>query len=184
MPGFARHHEHQHPPQAVTVNNIASVCTPTAVVRPHRKCRSHTHFECPATRWLHGGDIRVRFSWDTGNRKKDVDAGDRVLMLCTGDEFRGIVRDGHTLGPIFQDPHWHPRADGRPGNFVDIEWGTAVPLEDALPTSLLKTRIPEVKWDRLQSSGVLLRDPLVIGRLERLWSDHADRYRRQVLDTV
>ena len=51
MPGFARHHEHQHPPQAVTVNSIASVCTPTAVVRPHRKCRSHTHFECPATAW-------------------------------------------------------------------------------------------------------------------------------------
>ncbi|MGO9929497.1 MAG: hypothetical protein ACLPLP_26190 [Mycobacterium sp.] len=36
-PASNRHHEHQYLHDGVTVNTIASACTPTTAVRPHRK---------------------------------------------------------------------------------------------------------------------------------------------------
>ena len=46
----------------VTVNTIASACTPTTAVRPHRKRRCHGHFECRATVVRHRA-LRVVPAW-------------------------------------------------------------------------------------------------------------------------
>ena len=47
---------HRH---CVTVNTIASACTPTPAVRPHRKRRRHGHFEYPGNKREHRAAVRA-----------------------------------------------------------------------------------------------------------------------------
>ena len=114
------------------------------------------------------GEVVVA-SWSTGGRIGGVSSGDRVFMLRQGTQDRGIVASGTVLSEIYEGQDW----DGSGGlaNYVDVLLERLVPVEDALPTEVLKREISETNWDRLQMSGTFIRGSLV-DKLEELWSNH------------
>lgn len=120
------------------------------------------------------GDLTVRIDWDTGNRTTGIDEGDRIFCLLVGDYGRGIIRSGIALGPIYHGA----AVPGVPWtNFVPVQWDTAVPMDDPLPTDLLMERIPEVNWLKLQGSGCDISQEKferAASKLERLWTSHVN----------
>jgi hypothetical protein len=108
-------------------------------------------------------------NWSTGSRVGGVFDGDRVFLLRQGIHGRGIVASGSVASEIYQAEDWDE--SGGSANYVDVLWEHLVPVEDALPTEVLKQQLPETKWDRLQMSGTFLKPELIDG-LEQLWCDH------------
>jgi len=107
--------------------------------------------------------------WSTGGRLGGVFVGDRVFLLRQGTHGRGIVASGTVSSEIYQADDWDE--SGGFANYIDVLWERVVLVEDALPTEVLKQRLPETNWDRLQMSGTFLKTEL-IAELETLWSDH------------
>jgi hypothetical protein len=112
-------------------------------------------------------------NWSTGNRIAGVLHGDRVFLLRQGTHGRGIVASGTVASEIYQAEDWDGSEES--ANYVDVLWQRVIPVEDALPTEVLKRQLPETNWDRLQMSGTFLK-PELIGRLEELWSVHLSSF--------
>ena len=112
-------------------------------------------------------DQRSRSSWATGNRTGGMNDGDTVYLLRQHST-RGIVMSGTVIGEVYQDRHF----DGRGvANYVEYSVDELVPTEDRLPTEVLEADVPEVKWMRLQGSGVKV-PPAAEQRLADLWAEH------------
>ncbi|BBX69247.1 hypothetical protein [Mycolicibacterium psychrotolerans] len=125
------------------------------------------HFGLLAER---GFGLSIVGPWSTGSRKYDIGYGDTVYMLMVGDRGRGVIRSGIALEGISQDGDW--RGGDREANYIKrVEWRHFVPVEDALPTETLKDQIPEVNWDRMQASGVVIDEPAA-QTLDDLWLAH------------
>ena len=129
--------------------------------------------------WLADGEtIRVAGSlsdrWSMGSRKGGVVEGDEILLVRQNRD-RGIVRSGKAISPVFQDLHWEEyRAErGEVANFVLVEWlhQVAEPV-NRLPTEILNTEVPEVTWNSLMGSGVIVDDAKAAQTLLDLWFDH------------
>ena len=123
-------------------------------------------------------DPAVAGDWSV-HRKHGIGPGDQVYMLLVGDEpdtVRGIVRRGAILAGPAEATRW----DGEPGTstYIRIGWNDAVPVDGPLATELLKVRIPEINWDRIQSSGMLLSGDAA-SVLDRLWAERYERYKRE-----
>jgi hypothetical protein len=46
-------------------------------------------------------------------------------------------------------------------------------MDDRVPVEVMKTKVPGVRWDRLQGSGVLVSDQSE-RQLDRLWDDYVN----------
>ena len=108
-------------------------------------------------------------NWSTGGRTGGVSAGDRVFLLRQGTHGRGVDASGIVVSPINSEQDWD--GSGGTANYADILWERVVPVENLLPTEVLKQKLPETNWDRLQMSGTFIRGPQV-DDLEELWSKH------------
>jgi hypothetical protein len=113
------------------------------------------------------GEI-VEGRWSVGGRKYGVDYGDEAFLFRQHDH-RGIVASGVFASGLFEDEHWD--GSGRPERYGDIYFDTILGPDDGLPVEVLKRRVPEVSWDRLQGSGVKVPDSAEAS-LHQLWEDH------------
>lgn len=111
----------------------------------------------------------VSDQWSTGNRKSGICVGDRCFLLRQGSE-RGLIGAAFATSEISSQPHWDGTRN-RVANFIDIDWELLVDVDHRLPVEVLHAEVPEVSWDRLQSSGIRVPDAAA-ARLEDLWSDH------------
>ncbi|SOC51127.1 protein NO VEIN domain-containing protein [Ornithinimicrobium cerasi] len=108
--------------------------------------------------------------WSTGSRT-DMSIGDRVYLLRQGPRLeRGILARGWTTSEPYPLEHW----DGQGGSatYVDVVWDSMATLDNPLPTDVLLQQVPQVPWNNLMSSGIQVRDPAAVDRLEELWTDH------------
>ena len=110
----------------------------------------------------------VAANWSMGSRRYGVEAGDRVFLLRQHSD-RGIVASGTFTSEIFWAEHWD--GSGRLITYADMEWDTVVDPADRLPVEALIENVPEVYWQRIQGSGVMVPEP-ADDDLESLWADH------------
>jgi 5-methylcytosine-specific restriction enzyme A len=108
-------------------------------------------------------------SWSCGNRKS-LPIGSRFFLIRLGDEPRGLVGSGKTIGPVHSEPHWDEKkaAEGQLANTAEIEF-------DVLE------REPIIDWDELQSApfstftwspqaGGIEIPENIAAKLEELWN--------------
>jgi 5-methylcytosine-specific restriction enzyme A len=119
---------------------------------------------------LTGAGRRVEDRWSVGLRRQGISAGDRAYLLRSHRD-RGLVGSGQFTSEIYEDEHWDE--SGRDTRYADLMWELLLPVEDRIPVEVLKMKVPDVRWDRLQGSGVLVPDQSK-QRLDRLWDDYVD----------
>lgn len=114
--------------------------------------------------------------WSVGNRLGGINPGDRAFLLRQHRD-RGIVASGEFTSGVYQDRHW----DGshRDANYAEVRWDNLLLVDDRLPIEELKRQVPEVSWDRLQASGVQLREDAAMLSVEELWEAHLKTVGRQ-----
>jgi 5-methylcytosine-specific restriction enzyme A len=106
--------------------------------------------------------------WSVALRTGGISAGDRALLLRQNRE-RGIVASGVFASGLELDAHWD--GSGRQTRYAQVNWDTIVQPEDRLPVEVLKATVPEVPWDRIQGSGVLVPSHAA-EKLNDLWVQH------------
>ena len=106
--------------------------------------------------------------WSVGLRTKGILTGDRAFLLRQKRD-RGLVASGIFVSELEPDKHWD--GSGRPTMYAQIAWDTVLDVEDRLSVDLLKAKVSEVPWDRIQGSGVAVPASSV-QELAHLWSDH------------
>ncbi|WP_327009773.1 DUF3883 domain-containing protein [Dactylosporangium sp. NBC_01737] len=113
----------------------------------------------------------LRGRWSTGNRKSDIEPGDRIFFLRQGMEPRGIVGSGTAASRIFPDEQWDDERAGNDANYVLIDWDTLLLPDEGLPHPHLIAAIPEGGGWAPQASGWIL-PPAAATKLETLWAQH------------
>ena len=106
--------------------------------------------------------------WSVGLRTGGVRPGDRAMLLRQHRD-RGLVASGVFASGLDVAEHWD--GTGRTTRYGQVEWDTVVDVEDRLPVDLLKEVMPEVRWDRVQGSGVAVPSQ-AIQKLSNLWASH------------
>lgn len=106
--------------------------------------------------------------WSVGLRTGGIRPGDRAMLLRQHHD-RGLVASGMFTSGLDVAPHWD--GTGRPTRYGQIRWDTVLDVEDRLPVERLKEAVPEVRWDRIQGSGVAVPS-LAIQKLSDLWASH------------
>ena len=107
--------------------------------------------------------------WSVGIRSRGIAVGDHALLLRQRHD-RGIVASGHFTSEVESGPHWD--GSGHLTTYAQVEWDTIVDPEDRLPVEILNAQVPEVRWDRMQGSGVQL-PASAAATVDQLWSSHA-----------
>ncbi len=109
--------------------------------------------------------------WTVGVRRGGISPGD-TAVLYRQYQHRGLVAGGVFTSGVQIGEHW---ADpGRAARLAQIDWDTVLGYEDRLPVEVLKAEVPEVKWDRIQDSGIAVEQSAV-PRLRNLWAQHAGK---------
>jgi 5-methylcytosine-specific restriction protein A len=90
-------------------------------------------------------------------------------MLWRQRRERGLVASGVFTSELYVDQHWD--GTGRPTRYGDLEWDTVLAVEDRLPVEELELSVPEVRWRRIQGSGVAV-PAAVTRKLTDLWVSH------------
>jgi hypothetical protein len=111
-------------------------------------------------------------SWSVGARKRGIAPGDRAFLLRQGRDRRGIVASGVFTSGIEADEHWD--GSGRPSVSAQVNWDTVLEADDRLPVQVLKDKIPDVSWDRIQGSGIAVPGSCAQD-MAGLWADHRRR---------
>jgi 5-methylcytosine-specific restriction protein A len=117
----------------------------------------------------------LEFTWSSGNNKSIV-RGERVFLLRQHSDL-GIIGSGTTTSNVFTGPHWTDSR--RKLNTVEFRFDDLLPVSDVLPTTQLERLVPEVRWKRIQASGIQVKPPEAAGRLEELWRTHLQRIGRE-----
>lgn len=91
--------------------------------------------------------------WSVGSRRGGINAGDRAFLVRQHSD-RGIVAAGAFTAGVRREPHWEDPE--RWAWYADVEWEVVLATEDRLRVELLKEEVPEVPWDSLRGSGVLV----------------------------
>ena len=116
-------------------------------------------------------DRTVTHRWRTSSKKPKVN--DRVYLLRTGLEPRGIIARGKVVKPPYIDAHWDEAKaqSGKTTYFIDVEFeDIRDPAQDAfVPVDLLASKIAGQDWSP-QSSGIVIK-PRAVRALDRLWED-------------
>jgi 5-methylcytosine-specific restriction enzyme A len=109
--------------------------------------------------------------WTVGVRKGGITPGD-TAVLYRQYQHRGLVASGVFTSGVETGEHWEDR--GREVRLGQIDWNIVLDYEDRLPVEILKTEVPEVKWDHIQGSGIMVEQSAV-PKLNDLWTRHAGR---------
>lgn len=116
-----------------------------------------------------GGTVVHR--WRTSSKKPKPD--DKVFLIRTGDDFRGIIARGRVAKAAYSDLHWDKEraAAGETADFIDVEFeDIRDPRKDAyIPHAVLTSKISGQDWSP-QSSGILIK-PAAARALEKLWEN-------------
>jgi 5-methylcytosine-specific restriction protein A len=107
-------------------------------------------------------------NWTVGSRKGGITPGDTAI-LYRQHQHRGLVASGVFTSGVEIGAHWEDSA--RAARLAQIDWNTVLDYEDCLPVDVLKARVPEVKWDRIQGSGVAV-ERSAVPRLTELWAQY------------
>src|SRR5262245_50754507 len=97
-----------------------------------------------------------------------ISPGDRAYLVRQHRD-RGLVGSGEFTSEIYEDDHWD--GSGRETTYADLAWDLLLPVEDRISVEVLKAEVRDVRWDRLQGSGVLISDHSE-RELDRLWEDN------------
>jgi hypothetical protein len=81
------------------------------------------------------------------------------------------VASGRITSEIYEGEHWNGL--GGTATFVDVAWETWVEDWERLDIPTLKGVVPEVAWDRLEASGVIVPGS-ALTVLEELWDEHLE----------
>lgn len=108
--------------------------------------------------------------WSTGSRRSGIEPGDRAFLVRQ-DTDRGLIASGTFATRIRERKHWD--GSGRMANYADVDWEVIVPVEDRLPVTELKIRVPAVPWDALRGSGVQVSAE-ASRALSGAWEEHVD----------
>lgn len=111
----------------------------------------------------------VTHRWRTSSKKPKVD--DRVYLLRTGEDPRGVIARGRVAKAPYPDAHWDEAKaeNGETTNFIDVEFeDIRDPALDAfVPLETLTSKIAGQDWSP-QSSGIAIK-PGAVRALDRLW---------------
>lgn len=114
-----------------------------------------------------GGTVTRR--WRTGSKKPKVD--DRVYLLRTGHDPRGVMARGRVAKAPYSDTHWDEvkAQSGETTDFIDVEFeDIRDPALDAfVPLYTLTSKIAGQEWSP-KSSGIIIK-PAAARALARLW---------------
>jgi len=105
--------------------------------------------------------------WSCSNTHPEI--GDRVFLMRTGDEFRGIIAAGHVARGSYVEPHYDPvkANQGVTANYIDVDFDhIQEDLEDSLPEEDLEALFPEQTWTPM-GSGIEIKVDL--SKLEQCW---------------
>lgn len=110
--------------------------------------------------------------WSCGGTKR-IAAGDRVFLLKTGDEPRGIIGAGVVTMPPQVGEHYNSvLADiGKTALYVNVRFDHLVLPEDGVPIARAELDRPELMctvWN-VQGSGKQI-PPAIVDALEKLWA--------------
>lgn len=108
-------------------------------------------------------------AWTIGVRKGGIGPGDRAVIYRQYQE-RGLVASGVFTSSVEIGKHWEHA--GRAVRKVQVTWDIVLDYADRLPLEILKAKIPEVRWDHIQGSGIAVPAPAA-DRLGELWARHA-----------
>jgi hypothetical protein len=108
-------------------------------------------------------------SWAVGVRKGGIAPGDRAFLLRQGRNRRGMVASGVFTSGVEADEHWD--GSGRSSVSAQVDWDTVLDADDRLPVEILRDKISDVKWDRIQGSGTAVPESYD-QELTRLWAHH------------
>lgn len=106
--------------------------------------------------------------WSVGVRTGGIGLGDRVVLLRQHID-TGLLARGHFTSQVYPGDHWD--GSGRLATYAGIAWTEWLPVEDRLPTEALERELPQVRWRRLQASGVRVPNEAEPA-LHQLWEDH------------
>lgn len=116
-----------------------------------------------------GGTVTRR--WRSSSKKPKVD--DRVYLLRTGQDPRGIIARGRVAKAPYPDTHWDEAraAAGETTDFIDVEFeDIRDPARDAfVAIATLTSKITGQDWSP-QSSGIVVK-PAAARALGRLWEE-------------
>jgi len=116
-----------------------------------------------------GGTVVHR--WRTSSKKPKLD--DKVFLLRTGDDPRGIIARGRVVREPYSDKHWDSdrAASGEEADFIDVEFDDIRdPRQDAyVAHSTLTSMISGQDWSP-QSSGIQIK-PAAARSLNKLWEE-------------
>ena len=110
--------------------------------------------------------------WGCGYNRK-IAEGDRLFLMRTGKEPRGIVGSGWATSNVFDDWHWDDakRANRQRTWYVQIDFDVLLDAEHEpiLPRAQLNEGpLGQMRWDS-RASGIVIPDK-VTQRLEIEWS--------------
>ena len=121
----------------------------------------------------------VTHRWRSNSKKPKIN--DRVYLLRTGQEPRGLIARGRVVKAVYPDTHWDETraAAGETTDFIDVEFDDIRdPTEDAfVPLATLTSNISNQEWSP-QSSGIVIK-PAAARALARLW-DAAEPAKMQI----
>lgn len=106
--------------------------------------------------------------WTTGTRHQGITPGDRIFLLKTGTEPRGIIAAGRATNPVHEAIHWdheHPRLAPQ----VDVMWTEIADLTNPLAYGDVLGKTSGLP-PRLMGGGLLL-DEDDAAALEDLWRE-------------
>ena len=96
--------------------------------------------------------------WTVGVRKGGIGPGD-TAVLYRQYQYRGLVASGVFTSGVEIGEHWEDR--GREVRLAQIDWNVVLDYQDCLPVEVLKAEVPEVKWDHIQGSGIMVEQSAV-----------------------
>lgn len=109
-------------------------------------------------------------SWTCGSKK--VALGDRVFLMRTGKQGRGIVGAGHCIKESYDSPHYDPEkaSSGVTTAHIDVEFDWIIDIENAryIQQDALKEKFSEQEWSPM-GSGIAIKDDYSYG-LELEWA--------------
>lgn len=106
--------------------------------------------------------------WTVGVRTRGINPGDRAFLYRQHQD-RGLVAGGTFTSDIYTAPHWD--GSGRQARYARLDWDIVLDRQDRLPVEELKLRAGEVKWDRIQGSGIAVPSAAV-AKLHDMWGAH------------
>ncbi|WP_394276860.1 hypothetical protein [Luteococcus sp.] len=107
----------------------------------------------------------VRETWPSGGRRHGIEPGDRIFLVYVRDGEFSVRGSGVVSSRVYSGEHWDDPL--RSANYIDIDWDTVLPVDDAVSRKTLLEKVPGYAWNP-QKGGVELHEPMA-SQMEELW---------------